>query len=103
MAFGGRAEPDLVLGLALLHHLRITGNIPLRRLAAFFAQLSRHLLIEFVPRHDPLVKRLLAGRKDTFGDYDRDSFESCFGQHFEPAWQTDVPGTARTLYLFRRR
>ena len=103
MAFAGRAEPDLVLGLALLHHLRITGNIPLRRLAVFFAQLGRHLLIEFVPKQDPLVKRLLAGRKDTFGDYDRDSFESCFRQHFEPAWQTDVPGTARTLYLFRRR
>ena len=103
MAFAARAKPDLVLALALLHHLRITGNIPLRRLAAFFARLSRHLLIEFVPKQDPLVERLLAGRKDSFGDYDCDSFESCFGEHFETAWQTEIPGTARTLYLFRRR
>ena len=103
MAFAGRAKPDLVLALALLHHLRIIGNIPLRRLATFFSRLSRHLLIEFVPKQDPLVRRLLAGRKDTFEDYDRDSFKSGFGEHFEPAWQTEIPGTARTLYLFRRR
>ncbi len=102
MGFFDRPRPDLVLALALVHHLRIGGNIPLGRLAGFLARLSRRVLIEFVPKEDPLVQGLLAGREDIFDDYEEASFEECFRVHFRLTWRSPVPGTVRTLYLFER-
>ena len=42
-------SPDAVLALALIHHLAIANNLPLSRLAGFFGELCRSLIIEFVP------------------------------------------------------
>ena len=102
MGFLDRPSPDLVLALAVVHHLRITGNIPLSRLADFLARLSRRVVIEFIPKEDPLAQGLLAGREDTFHDYYEASFKSCFHTHFQTAWRSPIPGTARTMYLFER-
>ena len=102
MGFFERPKPDLVLALALIHHLRISGNLPLLNLAGFFARLSTRVLIEFVPKEDPLVQILLANREDIFADYSEASFEGCFDRHFRVAWNSKIPGTLRTLYLFER-
>lgn len=97
-----RGPVDLVLALALIHHLVIANNVPLHRLAAFFASLCEWLLIEFVPKADSQVQRMLAARVDIFSDYTQDGFESAFGEYFELLAQEEVPDTQRRLYLFRR-
>lgn len=102
-AFFDRVNPDLVMALALIHHLAIANNIPLPRLAAFFARLAPSLLIEFVPKEDPKVKELLKNREDIFSDYTREHFETCFGQYYEIAKKSVVPGTERTLYYLNRK
>ena len=111
LGFGGkermglldRPGPDLVLALAVVHHLRITGNVPLSLLVDFLARLSGRVLIEFVPKEDPLVQGLLAAREDIFDDYEEAAFEEAFQAHFQMAWRSPIPGTKRTLYLFERR
>ncbi len=55
-----RGTPDLVIALALIHHLAFTGNQPLENLAAFFNRLAPWLVIEFVPENDPQSQLLLA-------------------------------------------
>ncbi|MEE3329311.1 MAG: class I SAM-dependent methyltransferase [Myxococcota bacterium] len=97
-SLAARGPADLVLALALVHHLAIGNNVPLDRIAAFFAQLGRALVIEFVPKSDSQVKRLLATREDIFGDYARDSFEAAFGLYFRIDEATPVEGSERTLY-----
>ena len=67
LSFFDRAQADLVLCLALVHHLRFTGNLPLSHIAEFLTRLGRWLVIEFVPRDDPAVTHLLHGRPG-FGD-----------------------------------
>ena len=57
------------MALALIHHLAIANNVPLDRVADFFRQLGAWLIIEFVPKSDPQVQRLLAARKDIFTDH----------------------------------
>ena len=92
-----------MVALALIHHLAIGNNVPLEHLAGFFARLTPHLVIEFVPKDDSQVRRLLATREDVFPDYHAEGFERAFGRWFTFERREPVPDTVRTLYLCRRR
>ena len=98
-----RAGVDVVLALALIHHLAISNNVPLEMAARFFASAGERLVIEFVPKEDSQVRRLLATREDVFPHYTREGFERAFGAFFELERGEDVEGTCRRLYLMRRR
>lgn len=92
-----------VVALALVHHLAISNNVPLPRLAAFFACTANTLVVEFVPKEDSQVQRLLATRADVFPHYTQAAFEAAFQDLFEVLARERVPGTTRTLYAMRRR
>jgi ribosomal protein L11 methylase PrmA len=94
-----RGPADLALALALVHHLAIGCNVPLPAVAEFFSRICRSLIIEFVPRHDSQVRRMLSLREDVFGDYTQEQFERAFGTHFRIAAAVPVDGTVRTMYL----
>lgn len=98
-----RGTPDLVLALALIHHIAIANNVPLGDAAQFFAQLTPHLIIEFVSKADSQVQRLLANRDDIFDQYTEDGFRAAFEEMFEIVDQRRIPGTERTLFHMRRR
>jgi ribosomal protein L11 methylase PrmA len=102
-SFLGRGPVDAVLALALVHHLAIAHNLPLARIAEFFQQVGRRVVIEFVPKSDPQVTRLLSSRKDIFPDYHQREFERCFQRFFEIEATEPLPDSERVLYLLRRR
>ncbi|MCH2172960.1 class I SAM-dependent methyltransferase [Myxococcota bacterium] len=103
MSLGARGPADLVMALALVHHLAIGNNVPLDRVAQAFRRLARSLIVEFVPKSDSQVQRLLASREDIFPDYTEEGFERAFQLHFTQRSRTRIPGTERTLYLFDSR
>ena len=90
------------MALALIHHIAISNNVPLKRAAAFFHSACQQLIIEFVPKSDSQVKRLLATRKDVFPEYTKSGFETAFGQYFSIKESVSIAGTERTLYLMSR-
>jgi ribosomal protein L11 methylase PrmA len=94
-----RGPADLVLALALIHHLAISNNVPLERVAHFFARTGKWLVIEFVPKGDSQVKRLLATRPDIFPDYHLEGFLRAFSKHFKVVESRPVEGSERTLHL----
>lgn len=98
-----RGPVDAVLALALIHHLAISNNVPLPVLAGFFGGLGGWLVIEFVPKSDGQVQRLLASRKDIFPDYSKEGFESAFARGFETLKCEQIPGSERFLYLLKRK
>jgi ribosomal protein L11 methylase PrmA len=98
-----RGPVDLAMALALIHHLAISGNVPLERVAAFLKKTCRALIIEFVPKADSQVQRLLASRTDVFHDYTSDGFEAAFVEHFAIERAEPIVETERTLYLMRAR
>ena len=63
-----RGPADIVLALALIHHLAISNNLPFSLIAAFLSQVCRFLIIEFVPKNDSQVQRLIRTREDIFPD-----------------------------------
>jgi len=101
-SFIDRGPVDLVMMLALVHHLAISNNVPLAKIADFACSICRSLLIEFVPKSDPQVKRLLRSRRDIFSDYDRECFEAEFSRRFCLESSYPVGKDGRVLYLFRK-
>lgn len=97
-----RGPADLVMALALIHHLAISHNVPFINLARFLATLGESLIIEFVPKADSQVKRLLVSRQDIFNDYDEDSFVAAFSRYFEPVKRCPIEGSQRAIYLMKR-
>ena len=98
-----RGPVDLVMALALVHHLAIANNVPLARVAESFARLGRALIVEFVPKSDSQVERLLMNRADIFPDYTIEGFERAFEQHWTVERAQRVGDSQRTLYLMRQR
>ena len=98
-----RGPADLVMALALVHHLAISNNLPLGRVASFLRRAGRSLIVEFVPKSDSQVQRLLAGRADVFPDYTQDGFELAFAPHFAVEHAERIADSDRTLYLMRAR
>ena len=92
-----------MIALALVHHLAIANNLPLARIADFLSHFAKHLVIEFVPKSDPQVKRLLATREDIFPHYTQEYFEREFSIPFSIRRTEPIDGSERTLYLMERR
>lgn len=100
-ALESRGPADVVLALALVHHLAIGRNVPLERVADGLSRLGRDLIVEFVPKDDPQVGRLLRSRRDVFPDYAAPAFEAAFARHRRLAAREALPGSGRLLYLWR--
>lgn len=94
-----RGPADAVLALALIHHLAIGRNLPLERIASFLSRLGRAVVIEFVPKEDVQVQRLLRHRADVFPGYSVEGFEQAFRQYFRIDSVQPVAESARTVYL----
>lgn len=102
-SFVERGPTDLIMALALIHHLVISNNVPIRSVAAFLSKLCRYLIIEFVPLHDSQVQKLLVSRKNIFDDYTQDHFEKQFGEYFDILDSQTVADSVRTIYLMRSK
>jgi hypothetical protein len=98
-----RANADVLMALALVHHLAIGNNVPLPMVSRFFAQLGRGAIVEFVPKSDPRVAGMLATRADVFPDYSIEGFRRAFSADWELVDEQPVADSQRTLFLFRRR
>lgn len=94
-----RGPADMLMALALVHHLAIGNNLPLARVAAYLKSLGRRLIIEFVPKSDSQVKKLLSSRQDIFDSYHEDGFEAAFAPHFRTLRKWAIEDSGRNLYL----
>lgn len=103
MALSERGPADAVLALALVHHLAIGNNVPLDMIAGAFARLGRRLLVEFVPKSDSQVARLLVTREDVFDRYTREEFERAFTGPFEIVRRVPLADSERALYVMSRK
>jgi hypothetical protein len=102
-SFSARGPVDMALALAVIHHLAISNNVPLLRLASFFAAHCKWLVIEFVPKSDSQAQKLLTSREDIFPSYTREGFEAAFSARFAIRKSESVRDSERTLYLMEVR
>ena len=101
-SLAARGPCDTALALALIHHLAISNNVPLSLIAEQFAGLCNWLIIEFVPKEDSQVQRLLATRQDIFDKYDQENFETEFGRFFSIIEKSQIKDSSRVLFLLEK-
>jgi hypothetical protein len=98
--FFERVRPDLVLALALVHHVAIAANVPLPEVVSWLRSFGARVVVEFVDVDDVQVKRLLANKPPgLFDDYGREAFERLLAEQFLVHDQQRLPNGTRTLYL----
>jgi ribosomal protein L11 methylase PrmA len=98
-----RGKPDLVLCLALIHHMVISANIPLHEFINWLAELGCAVVIEFPTKEDPMVKRLLLNKDDQYSEYTVDSFEQTVLKVFKIEKREELESRTRVLYFLRRK
>jgi len=97
-----RGSPDLVLALALIHHVTIAANVPVAEFVDWLASLDTSLVIEFPTREDPMVKKLLAPKRDGLHpDYERENFERVLSGLFDVERRERSSSGTRLLYFAR--
>ncbi len=99
----GRGRPDLILCLALIHHIVISANIPMGEFIDWLADLGGDLIIEFVTAEDAMSKMLLRNKADQYQDYTLEEFERLISVRFEIAGSEELKGGHRKIYFLRRR
>jgi hypothetical protein len=99
-----RLNSHTTMALAVIHHLRITYNIPLQFIAKLFHQITdKFLLVEFVAKSDVKVQTMLAHRNDIFDDYTTEHFIEIFEKLFTLVDERKLLGQERVLYLWERK
>jgi SAM-dependent methyltransferase len=95
-----RRRPDLVLALALIHHITIGANVPVSEFVDWLAEIGAPVIIEFPGRGDPMVEKLLARKRPGLhSDYDQSFFERCLSDRFELRARQELMSGGRILYL----
>jgi hypothetical protein len=93
-----RGRPDVVLCLALIHHLAITSNVPIADLVDWFAEIGADLVVEFPTPDDIMVKHLLLNKDQVYADYSVEYFERTLRGRFDVRDRLMLASRTRILY-----
>lgn len=102
--FHDRVNADCVLALALLHHLMVSGNLPLEEVRDLLWELTkRAVILEFVPPSDPMFRQLVAFRRDYFANLTLERCIGVFSKRFAVEQSLSIGDSGRTLLYLKRR
>ncbi|MCW5941523.1 MAG: class I SAM-dependent methyltransferase [Fimbriimonadaceae bacterium] len=96
--FFDRGPADVALALALVHHLAIGNNVPLPSVWSAFARCGRTLIVEWVPKSDSQVQRMMRARRDVFATYDEAHFEASIPPGLRIVARAPIADSGRVLY-----
>jgi hypothetical protein len=97
-AFDLRNKPQLVVCLALIHHMALSSNIPTLLFLTWLRSLNCRLVIEFVDRSDEMVLKLLTNKTERYPAYNLENFERELALMFRPVNTLSLKDGKRRLY-----
>lgn len=96
---GERSSPDLVLALAVLHHLALTHNVPTEAILDLLADLGAEVVLEVPTESDPMVARLKGNKRSGIHDaYTLATIETQARARFEVRQREELEGGTRILF-----
>jgi hypothetical protein len=98
-----RLRADYFLALALIHHLRISANVPLEMIVESISKMGSAGIIEFVDKRDEMVQKMLTLRPDVYSDYTWENFERLILKRFAIQKMVILKGGFRRLYAVQAK
>jgi hypothetical protein len=99
-----RAKSQMIMGLAIVHHLHITSQLSFQQIAELFAMFStQYLIVEFIPITDNKVQFLIKDKKINLMDYNEIQFQKALSNWFTIKESMGLKETDRTLYLLEKK
>jgi hypothetical protein len=98
-----RADADMMLALAVIHHLAIGKNVPLDMAVDWLMGLAPAGVIEFPSKADPMVQQLLRNRVDIFPQYTEEAFLAHVAARGAIVRQDRLGETGRLIVSYDRR
>ena len=95
-----RSQADMVISLAVLHHIVIGGNVPLEDAITYLTAMAPSGIIEWVPKNDGMVQTMLANREDIFKDYDEASFSRILQENAKIVTTEQISASGRKLFYY---
>jgi hypothetical protein len=102
-SFFERCKSDLILALALIHHLFFTNNVYFFQIAKFLSENCKYLMIEFALKDDPKVKTISKNKPSLLPKYNIENFEAEFSTFFKVLNKQNIPNSKRVIYLMQRK
>jgi ribosomal protein L11 methylase PrmA len=100
--FAERTKADALIALAFEHHLAIAKNIPLKQVIQWLVDIAPQGVIEFVPKLDSTIQKMLALREDIFSDYSIEAFEMYLNQTSKIVQKHFISEDGRCLFWYQR-
>jgi len=98
-----RLKGDMVMALALIHHLCLSRNLPIPFVARLFSEMTtQYAIVEFVPKEDPKSMLLLQHKGDIFEYYTEKDFINSFERHFKLVACHPFEKSLRKLFLWEK-
>ena len=98
LSFDSRNKPDLILALALIHHICLSSNIPISAFLDWLAGIGSRLIIEFVDRNDVMVKEMLSRKSEAHEDYNLQRFEKELERRYDVIRSAALKDGERKIY-----
>jgi SAM-dependent methyltransferase len=94
---------DTVMMLAVLHHLLLSNQVPMERIAGLCSSLTtRWLILEWVPPSDPKFRELLRGRDAIYAHISEVAFRDAFAEYFTILDEVTLANGRIMLWLRRK-
>ncbi len=101
-SFNNRADFDALLALAFEHHLVIAKNIPLLDVINWLTSLAPKGLIEFVPKNDETIQKMIKFKGDIFPDYNESNFRNCIEKKAKILSINQITSSGRKIYQYEK-
>ena len=101
-SFKQRSNFDGLLALAFEHHLAIAKNIPLSETVNWLISLAPKGLIEFVPKNDQTIQKMLKFKGDIFPDYTEDNFKKFIEKKAKIVSIKEITSSGRKIFQYER-
>lgn len=95
-------KPDLILALAMMHHI-INSNIPFIRFLEMLSKTNKHVILEYIPRDDPKAEKIFSSRSEDFKYINKNEFEALLRLQFKIIDSKKLSNTKRELYILEKK
>ena len=92
-----------MLSLAFEHHLAIAKNIPLNQVLEWLIKTAPQGLIEFVPKNDETIKKMLTLKGDIFKDYNEQNFKNLILKNAKIISEKTISESGRKVFEYSRK